>query len=220
MCRKLNAFIFDLDGVITDTSEYHYLAWKRLAAEEDIPFTRRDNEQLRGVSRRRSLELLLKQRKGDYSEEELQEMTERKNGYYQQYLNTISSDNLLPGIKSIINDLKNRGLKIAIASSSKNAKIVIKNLKIESLFDTISDGFSVEKTKPAPELFLHTAKNLGIKAEECVVVEDARSGIEAALAAGMVAVGIGPEKRVGKAHYSYDRVADIKLEEIIGAKNI
>jgi beta-phosphoglucomutase len=214
--NRLKAFIFDLDGVITDTAEYHYLSWKKLAKEENIPFDREDNEQLRGVSRRRSLELLLKDKKGNYSEEEMQEMMERKNNYYQEYINTITSDDLLPGIKGILTQLKDSNYKLAIASASKNAKPVVKNLGIEELFDTISDGYSVEKTKPAPDLFLHTARNLGVEPGECAVVEDAESGIEAALAAGMLAIGIGPTERVGKAHYRYDTVADIDLEEILG----
>jgi len=214
--RLIKAFIFDLDGVITDTAEYHYLSWKKLAKEENIPFDREDNEQLRGVSRRRSLELLLKDKKGNYSEEEMQEMMERKNNYYQEYINTITSDDLLPGIKGILTQLKDSNYKLAIASASKNAKPVVKNLGIEELFDTISDGYSVEKTKPAPDLFLHTARNLGVEPGECAVVEDAESGIEAALAAGMLAIGIGPTERVGKAHYRYDTVADIDLEEILG----
>lgn len=216
MDRLIKAFIFDLDGVITDTAEYHYLSWKKLAKEENIPFDREDNEQLRGVSRRRSLELLLKDKKGNYSEEEMQEMMERKNNYYQEYINTITSDDLLPGIKGILTQLKDSNYKLAIASASKNAKPVVKNLGIEELFDTISDGYSVEKTKPAPDLFLHTARNLGVEPGECAVVEDAESGIEAALAAGMLAIGIGPTERVGKAHYRYDTVADIDLEEILG----
>src|SRR5690554_2355248 len=215
MRNKLKAFIFDLDGVITDTSEYHYLAWKRLAEEEGIFFNRKDNEQLRGVSRRKSLELLLRDRKDDYTEKELQEMMEIKNGYYQEYINTITPDALLPGIMKILNELKDRGFKMAIASASKNTRTVVNNLEIGEFFDTISDGYSVEKTKPAPDLFLHTAAKMGIKAEYCVVVEDAEAGVEAALAAGMLAVGIGPQKRVGRAHYRYERVAELNLEEIL-----
>ncbi|MDI3547437.1 MAG: beta-phosphoglucomutase [Halanaerobiales bacterium] len=211
--RKLEAFIFDLDGVITDTAEFHYLSWKRLADEEGIPFSRKDNEQLRGVSRRRSLELLLKGK--ELPEKKMQEMMDRKNGYYRELIKTITPDNLLPGVEEILEYLKEKGIKMAIASASKNARPVIKNLGIEDMFDTIADGYSVQKTKPAPDLFLHAAKEMGVEPPACAVVEDAESGIEAALAAGMLAIGIGPEERVGKAHYRYDQVADIELEKIL-----
>lgn len=211
--RKLEAFIFDLDGVITDTAEFHYLSWKRLADKEGIPFSRKDNEQLRGVSRRRSLELLLKGK--ELPEKKMQEMMDRKNGYYRELIKTITPDNLLPGVEEILEYLKEKGIKMAIASASKNARPVIKNLGIEDMFDTIADGYSVQKTKPAPDLFLHAAKEMGVEPPACAVVEDAESGIEAALAAGMLAIGIGPEERVGKAHYRYDQVADIELEKIL-----
>lgn len=210
---KVKAFIFDLDGVITDTAELHYRSWKRLADEEGIPFNREDNEKLRGVSRRKSLEYLLKGK--ILPEEKMQEMMDRKNGYYQELIKQITSKDLLPGAKELLEELKSKGYKIAVASASKNARPVIKNLGIENLFDTISDGYSVEKTKPAPDLFLHTAEKLGIRPEECVVFEDAEAGIEAALSAGMIAVGIGPVERVGQAHYRYNRVGDVRSEDII-----
>ncbi|MFW6389967.1 MAG: beta-phosphoglucomutase [Halanaerobiales bacterium] len=213
MSKDIQAFIFDLDGVITDTAEFHYLSWKRLADEEGVEFARKENEKLRGVSRRRSLEILLKQK--EVNEEELQEMMERKNNYYQEYIKTISPEDLLPGIEKILEYLQQEGYKLAVASASKNAKEVIRNLEIEDIFEHISDGYSVENTKPAPDLFLHTAEKLGVDNSKCVVVEDAESGIEAALKAGMTAVGIGPKERVGKAHFRYDKVRDIDLEEIL-----
>ncbi|ACL68804.1 beta-phosphoglucomutase [Halothermothrix orenii] len=211
--REIKGFIFDLDGVITDTAELHYRSWKKLADEEGIPFTREDNEQLRGVSRRKSLELLLNGR--EVPEEKKLEMMDRKNNYYKEFIKQITEEDLLPGAKELLDELKSRGYKLAVASASKNAKPVIKNLGVEHVFDQISDGYSVEKTKPAPDLFLYTAKQLGLKPEECVVIEDAEAGIEAALAAGMTAVGIGPEERVGKAHFRYDKVADINLDDIL-----
>ncbi len=211
--RELKAFIFDLDGVITDTAEFHYQGWKRLAGEEGIPFNREDNEQLRGISRRKSLELILKGK--EVSEEKMQEMMDRKNSYYQELIATITEDNLLPGVLDLLEELKSRGYKLAVASASRNAKPVVKSLGIGGIFETVSDGYSVEKTKPEPDLFLHTADVLGVEPEACVVVEDAEAGVEAALAAGMVAVGIGPEERVGKADYRYDRVAEIRLADII-----
>jgi len=145
----------------------------------------------------------------------MQEMMDRKNNYYKELINQITEDDLLPGVKELLEELKRRGYKIAVASASKNAKTVIHNLGIEDLFDAICDGYSVQKTKPAPDLFLYTAKKMGIEPEACAVVEDAEAGIESALAANMVAIGIGPEERVGKAHYRYDTVADINLEDIL-----
>jgi beta-phosphoglucomutase len=213
--REIKAFILDLDGVITDTAEYHFLGWKRLAEEEQVPFTREDNEQLRGVSRRRSLELLLGPHLDRYSEEELQEMMTRKNRYYQAHLEEMSQGDFLPGARDLLDELQRQGLKVAVGSASKNAKTVLRALGILDEFDAISDGYSVKRAKPAPDVFLNAAEEMGVEPEACVVVEDAESGVEAALAAGMVAVGIGPEERVGKAHYRYDTTADIDLDEIL-----
>jgi beta-phosphoglucomutase len=217
MGTAIRAFILDLDGVLTDTAEYHFQGWKRLAEEEGISFTREDNEQLRGVSRRQSLMLLLGDHKNEYTEEEIQEMMARKNGYYQELLAEITEDDFLPGAQELLEEIKARGLKVAIGSSSKNTKTVLTHLGIEDEFDAIADGYSVERAKPAPDLFLYAAQQMEVPPELCVVVEDAESGVEAALAGGMIAVGIGPEERVGKAHYRYDSTADIDLDEILAA---
>ncbi len=213
--RKIKAFILDLDGVITDTAEYHYLAWKCLANKENIKFDRNDNEKLRGVSRKRSLELLLGNKKNLYSSEQFEQMMDRKNKYYQTMLEKMSKTDLLPGAMKLIESLKSRNIKIAIGSASKNAKRVLNKLQIIDGFDAICDGYSVKKAKPAPDLFLHAASELNVKKEECVVVEDAKVGIEAALSVGMIAVGIGPKERVGKAHFRYNRTKDISLEEVL-----
>ncbi len=212
----IQAFILDLDGVLTDTAEYHFRAWKRLADEEGVPFDRRANEELRGVSRRRSLELLLGQRVADYSEEQMEEMMDRKNGYYQSFLESITGDDLLPGARELIDGLKRRGLRIAIGSASKNTRIVLGKLGITEAFDGIADGHSVTRAKPAPDVFIHAAGQLGVPAVACVVVEDAASGVEAALTAGMLTVGIGPQERVGNAHFRYNSTEDTDLNEILG----
>lgn len=217
MVTAIRAFILDLDGVLTDTAEYHFQGWKRLAEEEGISFTREDNEQLRGVSRRQSLMFLLGDHKDEYTEEEIQEMMARKNGYYQESLEKITEDDFLSGAQELLEEIKARGLKVAIGSSSKNTKTVLTHLGIEDEFDAIADGYSVERAKPAPDLFLYAAQQMDAPPELCVVVEDAESGVEAALAGGMIAVGVGPEERVGKAHYRYDSTADIDLDEILAA---
>ena len=208
----IKAFIFDLDGVLTDTAEYHFRAWKRMADEEGIPFTREDNEKLRGVSRRASLELILKGR--ELPEEKMQELMDRKNRYYRESIESISEKDLLPGALPLLRKLRSRQYRLALASASKNAPKVIEGLGIASCFDVIADGGSVEKSKPAPDLFLYTADKLGVEPEFCIVVEDAEAGIEAAQAAGMATIGIGPPDRVGAADHVYPSVSDIRLEDI------
>ncbi len=213
---KIEAFILDLDGVITDTAEYHYLAWQKLADEEGVPFDRTANEALRGVSRRRSLELLMGEHIKRYTEAQIEEMMERKNHYYRAMLQKITPADFLPGAQALLEELRRRGLKIAIGSASKNTMTVLTRLGIPDFFDAISDGHTVSKAKPAPDVFLYAANALGVPPERCVVIEDAESGVEAALAGRMIAVGIGPAERVGKAHFRYDTTAAIDLDEILG----
>ena len=213
--RMLQAFILDLDGVITDTAEFHFRAWKRLADEEGIPFCREDNEQLRGISRRRSLEILLGAARERYGEGEILAMMARKNGYYQEMLEAITQANFLPGAQELLQELKQRGLKIAIGSASKNTRRVLTQLGILDVFDGISDGYSVQRAKPAPDVFVFAAGTVGVPVANCVVVEDAESGVQAALTAGMLAVGIGPQERVGKAHFRYNSTAEIDIDEIL-----
>ncbi len=193
----IRGFIFDLDGVLTDTAVYHYWGWKRLADEEGIPFTREDNETLRGVSRRESLRRLLKGRQ--LPEAQLQELLDRKNRYYQESVQQISPRDLLPGAKNLLEEICAAGLKTAIGSASKNARPVVDRLGIADLIDVIADGYSVTQQKPAPDLFLYAARELGFPPRECVVVEDAAAGITAAQAGGFRSVGLGPLKRVGNA---------------------
>jgi len=211
--NNIKGFIFDLDGVITDTSEYHFQSWKQLSEEEGFEFNREINEKLRGVSRMRSLEIILDGKK--LSEAKKKELTDRKNKYYQQLLENLNKDNIIGNMENILKRLKERGFKIAVASSSKNAKKVLKRLKIIDIFDTISDGDSVENAKPAPDLFLHTAEKLALEPEECVVVEDAESGIKAALKANMLAVGIGPEERLNGADIIYTEISELNIDEIL-----
>ena len=184
--------------MLTDTSEFHYLGWKRLADEEGIPFDREANEALRGLSRRDSLLRLLGDRPA--TEAQIQEMMARKNRYYQELIENVTPANLLPGALALLDELRAAGVKVAIGSASKNARTVVQRLGIADRVDAIADGYSVERHKPAPDLFLHAAAQLGLSPTECVVIEDAASGVEAALAAGMWAVGLGPVERVGAAH--------------------
>ena len=214
----IEAFIFDLDGVITDTAEYHYRGWKRLADEEGLAFTREDNEQLRGIPRRESLLLILQDR--TYPEETILEMMTRKNNYYLEFIRNISPRDLLPGAKELLEEIRAAGLKNALGSASKNAVEVLDRLGIRSLFDAISDGHSVERQKPAPDLFLHAAGQLGLAPEDCVVVEDAAAGIEAANAGGFHSIGLGPWERVAKAEAVFPNLSGLHLEDIFTALSL
>ena len=209
----IKGFIFDLDGVLTDTAEFHYRGWKRLADELGVPFTREDNEALRGIPRRESLMLILRQR--HYPEEQLQEMMERKNNYYLELIQTIRPDDLLPGARELLEEIRAAGLKSALGSASRNAPEVVERLGISHLLDAIAHGGSVERQKPAPDLFLHAASQLGLTPDECIVVEDAAAGIEAAIAGGFHSVGLGPPERVGAADLCVPSLKDVRLQDLL-----
>jgi beta-phosphoglucomutase len=210
---EIKGFIFDLDGVLTDTAEFHFQAWKHLADEEGIPFTRDDNEALRGVSRRESLNLMLKGRQ--ISEIQAQEWMERKNNYYRQLLAQMSPEDILPGVCDLLHDLHVAGYKVAVASASKNARDVMENLNLLDEIDVLCDGSSVQRAKPAPDLFLFAAQQLGLPPAACVVVEDAEAGVEAALASRMRCIGLGPAQRVGKAQLVLPNLDGVALKEIL-----
>jgi beta-phosphoglucomutase len=216
MTLNIRAFLFDLDGVITDTAEFHFLSWKRLADEQGIPFTREDNEALRGVSRRQSLDLMLKGR--EIEEDVALEWMERKNGYYLEHLETITPDHILPGVRTLLDESRAAGIQIALASASRNAKPVLAKLKIEDAFDAIGDGYSVVNTKPAPDLFLWTAGRLGVNPSNAVVFEDAEAGIDAALRGAFWAVGVGTAN-VSRAHVRLPDLADAHAAGILEALN-
>lgn len=209
----IKAFLFDLDGVLTDTSELHFLGWKRLAEEEGILFTREDNEALRGVSRRESLNLLLKGRQ--VTEEQAQQMMERKNGYYIDLVRQMTPADLLPGALEILGEIKRLGLKQAIVSSSKNAPLVLDRLQIGEMFDAVIDGSAPARSKPHPDLFILAAQAIGVSMENCLVVEDAQAGVEAAHAAGMTALGLGPQERVGAAELVFPSLATHTAREVV-----
>ncbi|GAB4554589.1 MAG: beta-phosphoglucomutase [Anaerolineae bacterium] len=209
----ITAFIFDLDGVITDTAEYHYLSWKRLADEEGIPFTREDNEALRGVSRRESLIRLLKGR--TLPESTMQAWMTRKNDYYRTYLKQITPADLLDGVADFLHAARAAGIKLGLGSASKNARDVLHGLQIEALFDVIGDGNSVVRTKPAPDLFVWVAGALGATPQQCVVFEDAEAGIEAAKTAGMHTVGIGAGERLVMADIVLPSLANAQVDDLL-----
>jgi beta-phosphoglucomutase len=212
----LQAVIFDLDGVLTDTAEFHYLAWQELADAEGLPFDRDANEALRGVSRADSLRLLLDGRQ--VPEDDFARMMASKNERYVELLADMSPDDLLPGALELVEACRDRGLRVAIGSSSKNAPAVLAALGIVDRFDAIADGTTVEVAKPAPDLFLAAARMLDVDPARCAVVEDAEAGVDAALAAGMVAVGVGPTERVGHAHVVFPTTAAVDVDAVLAAR--
>ena len=197
---KYRAAVFDLDGVIVDTAKYHYLAWKRLANELGFDFTERDNERLKGVSRMRSLEILLEMGGLDLDREEKTALAEKKNNWYVEYIREMDESELLPGARECLLRLGEKGVKIALGSASKNAPTIIRGLNIVDLFDAVIDGNKTSKAKPDPEVFLLAAQELGVDPAECVVFEDAEAGLQAARAAGMYAIGVGDPGVLKSAH--------------------
>lgn len=182
--------IFDLDGVIVDTASFHYLAWKRLADELGFYFSPTDNERLKGVSRMKSLDILLEVGNISATDEEKIKMAEKKNKWYVESLKTLTQNDLLNGAKQYLESLRKKGVKIALGSASKNAPMILEKLHITELFDAVVDGNSVSNAKPDPEVFLKAAELLQLSPEECVVFEDSQAGIDAAKTAGMGTVAI------------------------------
>jgi beta-phosphoglucomutase len=192
--QKPKAIIFDLDGVLTDTSEYHYQAWKHLADDEGIPFTHEENDaHLRGVGRRESLMYLIKGR--HYSEDQIQEMMDRKNRYYNDLIKQMSPKDVVPGGKDLLEEIRQAGIKSVIASASKNARLVLDRLDITGYFDGIADGYCVVNSKPAPDIFVFAAGLVNVPTPDCLGIEDAAAGVEAIKTAGMRAIGVGPQER-------------------------
>lgn len=203
MDKELKAVIFDLDGVITDSARYHYLAWKELADKLDIPFDEAYNEKLKGVSRMASLELVLANgNMNDYfTEKGKLAFAERKNEYYKGLITRITPKDILPGIHSLLKQLREAGILIILASASKNAPVILERLGLEEYFDHVVDPASVEHPKPAPDIFLAGRDQFGLSSEECIGVEDAKAGIEAIHRAGMKAIGVGTPDQMEEADF-------------------
>lgn len=196
----MKAIIFDLDGVVVDTAKYHYLAWRKLAGELGFEFEKIHNERLKGVSRMRSLEIVLEVGGiTGLSEEKKQELAERKNGYYLEMISGIDQSEILPGISEFISRQKEEGYKIALGSASKSGRMILEKLGLAQVFDVIVDGNLVERAKPDPQVFIKAADLLGVPCSECTVIEDAAAGIEAALAGRMRCIGVGDKAILGKA---------------------
>jgi beta-phosphoglucomutase len=210
------AIIFDLDGVLTDTSEYHYRAWKKLADDEGIPFTHEENDAyLRGVGRRDSLMYIIRNRKNQYSEQQIQEMMDRKNKYYNDMIKEMGPDDLVAGGRELLTEIKQAGIKIAIASASKNCRVVLQSLQIINLFDGIADGYCIVNGKPAPDVFVFAAGLVNVPTPDCLGVEDADAGIEAIKNAGMQALGIGPKERFHRADKVLPNLENAHLSDLL-----
>ncbi|MFC2151166.1 beta-phosphoglucomutase [Bacteroidota bacterium] len=197
---EIKALIFDLDGVIVDTAVFHYQAWKRLANEYGFDLTKDQNERLKGISRLESLDILLSIGGIEInSEEEKNQIANKKNEWYREYILKMTPNDILPGVKNFLIDLKNTNYKIAIGSSSKNACTILEKIGFDGFFDAVVDGLKIVKSKPDPEVFLKAAQELKTDPENCLVFEDAAAGIEAAKKAGMLAIGVGKFKNLNNA---------------------
>lgn len=191
MTSRFKAVIFDLDGVITDTAHYHYLAWKRLADSVDAPFDEAFNEQLKGVDRMGSLDLILARAPRTYTSAEKRALADAKNTHYQELIATMTPDDLLPGALRALEDVRAAGLRIGLASVSRNAFTVLDRLGIRDRFDDVVDAATIVNGKPDPEIFLTAAAHLGVDPRDCLGVEDAAAGVASIKDAGMFAVGVG-----------------------------
>jgi len=208
--KDYKAIIFDLDGVICFTDEYHYQAWKRIADELDIPFDRTVNNRLRGVSRMESLEIILERNQGEpFSEAEKLSMAADKNEIYRELLAQMSEKDLSDEVRDTLAVLRDRGLALAIGSSSKNAQFILSRIGLDGYFDAVSDGNNISHSKPHPEVFQKAAEMLGIAPEYCLVVEDAVSGAEAGHAAGMDVACLGDAAEKGAGDYNLHAFSEL-----------
>lgn len=211
---EIKAFVFDVDGVLTDTVELHYRSWVRLAEEEKVPFNREMGDQMRGLTRPASLQVFLGGR--EVPEEQARDYLRRKNEYFLAELSCLGEEDLAPGVLSLLKELKEAAIKIGIGSASKNAREVVRRLRIDPFIDAYADGRLVERSKPAPDVFLAAAELLGVDPESCVVVEDAEAGIEAAHAAGMKVIGLGPSAENAGADLWFDSLSGVSLPALQG----
>lgn len=218
MIHMIRGVIFDLDGVLVSTDELHYEAWKRLAEEIGIAaFSKADNEKQRGVSRMESLQIVLNKGNKSYTEEEKQGMAERKNNYYKEMLETLDDKAVLPGVLTTLRGLQDKKILMAVGSASKNAPVILERIGLLSYLDGVSSGLDTTRSKPDPEVFLVAADKLGLSPDKCLVVEDSFAGVQAAKAAGMKSLGVGPYYKELQADYEVRSLeSEIDWEKILG----
>lgn len=215
MSSELKGCIFDLDGVLVDTARYHFLAWKRLSDSLGFEFTEKNNEQLKGVSRMTSLEILLAIGNINVNQQEKEKLATKKNEWYVDYISNLTPDDILPGSVELIEELSSNGIRSAVGSASKNARLILDKLSLTSLFDVIIDGNKVTKAKPDPEVFATAAKEMRLRHDEVIVLEDAVSGIEAAGRAGMKSIGIGEKEILHMADYVVSGLNELNYKKLI-----
>jgi beta-phosphoglucomutase len=212
---NIKAVIFDLDGVVVDTAKYHYLAWKRLANELDINFSIQDNERLKGVSRMRSLDIILEIGNLTLDNDAKNELAKKKNNWYVEYISKLTPNDILPGVIDFLKSIKVCGIKVALGSASKNSMLILEKLNLTNYFDAIVDGNKVSKAKPDPEVFLKGAEALKIMPSQCIVFEDAEAGVEAAINAGMYCIGIGSKDILKRANLVVSGFSDMTFDKLI-----
>jgi beta-phosphoglucomutase len=219
MTKTIKGFVFDLDGVLVDTAKYHYLAWKKFAEEFNYNFTEEENEEFKGVSRKRCLEILLDKVGVQASQEQFDQWLVQKNEDYLSYISKMNPSEVLPGVKDFLELLKNKNIPMAVGSASKNAIPILEKVDLLPYFVDVIDGNKVSKAKPDPEVFVLAAKSLHVLAEDTVVFEDAIAGVQAANAAGMTSIGIGDREVLNQADYNIENFKEITNElitELIG----
>ena len=214
------ACIFDLDGVIVDTARYHFIAWKRLTDNLGIHFTETDNERLKGVSRMASLDIILEIGGKILTKSEKDEMAALKNKWYVEYINTMTADEILPGTLELIAELRSKNIRIALGSASRNTQLILERIGMLHTFDAIADGNSVHKAKPDPEVFLQAAEMVAVEPARCIVFEDAIAGIEAALNASMICIGIGEKSVLKNAHLVVNGLYEIDIKKLIDLEKL
>lgn len=206
---KYEGIIFDLDGVICSTDEYHYLAWKALASRLGIPFDQTINNRLRGVSRMESLEIILEKAEAAFAEDEKSAFAEEKNVLYRQLLSSMSPADLSDDVRDTLHALRNAGLKLAIGSSSRNTPFILERIGLSGFFDAVADGNGITHSKPHPEVFLKAADILRFDPAACLVVEDAHAGVEAAVRGGFDCAALGDAKNDPRAAYHLTKLSDL-----------
>lgn len=211
----MKACIFDLDGVLVDTAKYHFIAWKRLAADLGVEFTEHDNEQLKGLSRDASLDYILHKAFITATTSEREVWKELKNNWYLDLVNQMQEDEVLPNCKELLADLKSHHVKIALGSASKNAKLILDRVNITQYFDSIIDGTKTSKSKPDPEVFLLGAKEMQCNSSECIVFEDAISGVKAAKIGGFFTIGIGEQQVLSEANIVMPDLKQLNYEQLL-----
>jgi beta-phosphoglucomutase len=205
----ISGIIFDLDGVLIHTDDFHYRAWKRVADRHGIRFDREINNRLRGVSRMESLEIILQSGGKALTEREKELFAEEKNNLYREYLSELTPDSVAPEVRALLGALKGKGYSLAVGSSSKNAGMILRNIGLYGTFDAICDGNHISQSKPHPEVFLKAALLLSLPPEQCIVIEDARAGVDAAVNGGFICFGIGDAADYKRSTYRLDSLYDL-----------